>query len=304
MSITVLRAFERLLESGPSESRIDVFFKELGSDVSEILQEYRQAVAKENGLLRDQLQFLSDLYTKGIHIDRRDGSRVAFIYFSTVLDPLVTALVRSRLCRMNANSIYLYDHQYMNFAFGVRHFGTTVRQTDVALMQYFDDWGVNKIITIGYSAAGFAAINRALALNAYASVTFSPFTTFADKHYQQDGRGNAIIDRFKKLAPDLLIDLVPLLARRDPALKLVCFYARGIPKDVWQAERVRGLPDTYALAVDLETHAILGHLIVVGTFDILMQQLAGGATVEDSVALILSRFAPKSALSSAGQKPT
>jgi hypothetical protein len=290
LTVSYIRAFERVLEGGASESDIDSFLNELNSrpdEGSKILLHY---FSKPDGVAQDQIQFLSNLYSNGMHIDRRPGSRIAFVFFSCSLDPAGTAMARSRLCRMNANCTYLYDDQLMNFAFGVRQCGTDVRQTDAAVMQSVRDWGVNRIITVGESAAGFPAINRALSLNAYASVTFSPFTTFADEHYQQDGRGKAIIDRFKKLAPDLLIDLVPLLARREPPLKLVCFYPEGMPKDVWQAKRVVGIRDTWTIGVNLKFHAILGALIDAGMFDAFMRPLAEGGSVENSFDLAVSRI--------------
>ena len=290
MSVSYIRAFERLLEVGAPQSDIDDFLNEmkLNPDAgSRILPHY---FSKPDGVVQDQIEFMSNLYANGMHIDRRPGSRIAFIFFSCSLDPAGTAMARSRLCRMNANCIYLYDDQCMNFAFGVRQRGTDVRQTDAAVMQSVRDWGVNCIITVGEFAGGFPAINRALSLNAYASVTFSPFTTFADEHYQQDGRGKAIIDRFKKLAPDLLIDLVPLLAKREPPLKLVCFYPQGTPKDVWQAKRVEGIRDARTIGVNLEIHAILVALIEAGMFDVFMQPLAEGGSVENSFDLVVSRF--------------
>jgi hypothetical protein len=290
LSVSYIRAFERLLEVGAPQSDIDNFLNELKSRPDESLKILPRYFSKSGGVVQDQIQFLSNLYANGMHIDRRPGSRTAFIFFSCSLDPAGTAMARSRLCRMNANSIYLYDDQLMNFAFGVRQCGTDVRQTDAAVMQSVREWRVNRIITVGESGAGFAAINRALSLNAYASVTFSPFTTFADEHYQQDGRGKATIDRFKKLAPDLLIDLVPLLAKREPPLKLVCFYPEGMPKDVWQAKRVEGIRDASTIGVNLEFHAILGALIETGMFDAFMQPLAGGGSVENCIDLAVSRF--------------
>ena len=290
MSVSYIRAFERLLETGVPLSDIDDFLSELNSSPDESSKILLHYFSKPNGVVQDQIQFLSNLYANGMHIDRRPGSRIALVYFSCALDPVATAMARSRLHQMNANCIYLYDDQLMNFAFGVRQCGTDVQQTDAAVTQSARDWGVNRIITVGESAAGFAAINRALSLNAYASVTFSPFTTFADEHYQKDGRGKATIDRFKKLAPHLLIDLVPLLARREPPLKLVCFYSHGVPKDVWQARRVEGIQDAHAIGVDVKIHAMLGALIDAGVFDAFMRPLVEGGSVENSLHLALSRF--------------
>ena len=142
------------------------------------------------------------------------------------------------------------DDNDMNYLLGVRQFGNMQRTTAI-LLQLARKLGVDRIITVGSSAGGFAAIKYALALNGHASVTFSPFTTFADEHHRRDGRGQAIIDRFKQRAPDQLIDLVPLLAKRDPALELASFYAKDMPRDEWHAKRtLAASPRSFVIALN------------------------------------------------------
>jgi hypothetical protein len=289
MSSTDLRAFELLLARGSPESKIDDFLDGLNSELGKRPVTPLRHFARKNGFLREQLPFLSKLYARGLYIDRRPNTRTAFVFFSTLLDPTGTAAAHWRLQRMNVTCIYLYDDRSMNFALGVRQCGTNAHQTDVAVMKCARQLRVHRLITIGSSAAAFTAIKRGLLLNAYACVTFSPFTTFSDKHHQQDGRGKAIVDRCRKLAPDMLIDLFPLLAERHPALKLVCFYAKGLTRDAWQAERVRSVRDTFMIPLNLETHAVLGPVIQTGMFDVFMQPLAEGFSVEDSVALCMER---------------
>jgi hypothetical protein len=236
MSLANVRAFERLLASGASEAQIDEFLTALenpdkGSHEERLLKHF-----SKKGVLRDQVAFLTALHSKGGVVDRREGSRTAFVFFSGVIDFIGVAGVRSRLSRMKANGIYLYDDRDMNYLLGVRQYGD-LRQTTAVLLKLAQKLGAERLITIGSSAGGFAAIKYALALNGHASVTFSPFTTFADEHYKKDGRGQSIVDRFKRQAPDHLIDLVPLLVKRDPALELVSFYAKDMPLDEWHAKR-------------------------------------------------------------------
>jgi hypothetical protein len=292
LSFADLKAFELLLAKGAPEAEVDHFLDGLNSHADESSALLLNHFSKNGGLVREQIPFLSNLYAKGSYIDRRPASRIAFIFFGSLLDSMGTAGVRSRLHRMNANCIYLHDDRFLNFGLGVRQCGADIRQTDAAVMQRVRDWGVDRIITVGSSAAAFTAIKRAFPLNAYACVTFSPFTTFADAHHQQDGRGKAIVDRCRTLAPDMLIDLVPLLAERDPALKLVCFYSKGLPRDAWHAERVQCVQDTFMMPLNLETHGLLGPVIGNGMFDFFMQPLVDGSSVEDSVALCKARYAP------------
>ena len=70
----------------------------------------------KQGVLRDQVAFLTALHSKGGIVDRREGSRIAFIFFSGVIDYIGVAGVRSRLSRMKANGIYLYYDSDMNYS--------------------------------------------------------------------------------------------------------------------------------------------------------------------------------------------
>ena len=99
-----------------------------------------------------------------------------------------------------------------------------------------------------------------------------------------------MVDRFKRLAPEALIDLVPLLAKREPALKLVCFHGTGLPRDVWHATRLRDLRSTITIALSLKMHNVLGPLVKNGIFEAFMQPLADGSSIEDSVADVRSRL--------------
>jgi hypothetical protein len=290
LSASDLRVFEQLLASGAPESDIDRFLARLNSSADESSALLLSHFSKNGGLVREQIPFLSNLYAKGSHIDRRPASRTTFIFFSGILDPTGTAAVRSRLHRMNANCVYLHDDRLMNFALGVRQCGADAQQTDAAVLKSIRDWDADRIITVGSSAAAFMAIKHSVPLNAHACVTFSPFTTFAEEHYQHDGRGKAIFERCRTLAPDVLIDLIPLLAQRDPALKLVCFYSKGLPLDSWHAERVQVVRDTFMMPINLATHGLLGPMIGNGIFDVFMQMLADGAGVEESVALCKVRY--------------
>lgn len=292
MHVSSLRAFERLLEGGASESDVDRFLGELTphADKSSYTHQLRLNFSRK-GLFRDQVEWLSNLYASGIAIDRHSGSRVAFIFFQGLLDSIGVCAARARLRQMNVNCIYLHDDTGMNYLLGVRQCGADFPETIAALLQHIRGFGVDRITTVGSSAGGFAAIKYALALDAYASVTFSPFTTFADDHQRHDGRGKAIIARYKLVAPDELIDLVPLLTRREPALKLVCFYPQDSSLDVWHVQRVKGLRDVFPIAVNLNSHNILGPLIACGIFETLMRPLAEGSGVKNGVSRVLTGFA-------------
>jgi hypothetical protein len=281
VSLFDVRAFERLLRAGVGDSDIDNFISRLSSTDSAVEQ-----VA--SAFLRDQIRFLSSLYKNGIYVDHRLGSGIAFIFFTSLLDPLGVAAVRSRLSRIGANCIYLYDDQNLNFALGVRQCGTGAPSTDAVLLKQIREWRVRRVISIGNSAAGFMAVCYAIRLNAYASVTFSPFTTFVGDYELHDGRGKAMIDRIRRLVPDAPLDLVPILMMH--ALDLVCFYPKENPQDVWQAQRLRDLPQVHLMRATCAAHNVIPALIKDGIFDAFMQLLADGTSVQQAADVCLARF--------------
>ena len=107
MSLATMRAFERLLASGAPEAQIDEFLAALKNPDKGSHEERLVYHFSKNGVLRNQVGFLTALHSQGGVVDRREGSRIAFVFFSGVIDYIGVAGVRSRLSRMKANGIYL-----------------------------------------------------------------------------------------------------------------------------------------------------------------------------------------------------
>jgi hypothetical protein len=236
--------------------------------------------------LRIKIPFLLDLYKNGVFTDVRPEWRIAFVFFNGILAPAHFAMVRKRLSVLSASCIYLYDDRVLNYGLGVRQLGADYRATDEALRTMLQQFDVERVFTIGYSSGAFAAIRTALAINAYGTIAFSPFTTFLDRDTSNDGRGKSVIDRFKQIAPEVarevLIDLVPVLKQRNPALKLVSIYGDAMVEDVWHSKRLNDLDDAYTIAIkDVGVHDVLMLLIARGVFGTLFGRLSEGKDVED-----------------------
>jgi len=182
-------SFERLLASGPSLDQIDEFLeglrsaRELSNAVKEGLDHF-----SSQGYLRGQISFLVELHENGFFADARPESRVAFVFFNGMLAPVAFAMVRARLCALNASCIYLYDDRFLNYSLGVRQLGADARESDDVLRAMIRQFRAERVFTVGYSAGGFAAIKCALSLNAYGTVAFSPLTTLHERDYGNDGR--------------------------------------------------------------------------------------------------------------------
>jgi hypothetical protein len=285
LSNVAVHSFERLLASRPSLDGIDQFLEGLRSERG-VSDEVKDGLARfsAQGDLRDQVPFLLNLYKNGFFIDARRDSRVAFVFFNGMLAPVTFAAMRARLCAMNASCIYLYDDQFLNYSLGVRQLGVDVRESDDALRTMLRQCRAERLVTIGYSAGGFAAIKCALSLNAYCTVAFSPFTTLDERQYIHDGRGQGMLRRMRQLAPESLIDLIPLLKQREPALKLISFFGEAMEKDVWHSRRLNGVKGACTIPINGEiSHDVASLLIAGGIFDTLFRQLSQGESIEKSL---------------------
>ena len=96
--------------------------------------------------------------------------------------------------------------------------------------------------------------------------------------------GQGMLRRIRQLAPETLIDLVPLLKQRQPALQLISFFGGAMAQDHWQSERLNRVKDAYAIAIKGEnSHDVLSLVIASGIFDQLFRHLSQGESIEDSL---------------------
>ncbi len=292
MDLTAVRAFDILLRKGAELRQIDEFLSSLGVPQAASYEQALQSHFAAGCKFRDQIPFLKELYRTGMFVERCAGSPVAFIFFTSIIDPMGVTAARAHLSRLGANCIYLYDDRDMNYAFGIRQIGGDERALSAILRDTLSALGAKQVITVGCSAAGFAAIKHAVYLGAHGSVTFAPFTTFAEEHYHRDRRGQGLIERFRKLCPSLLIDLGPLIANSKPPLSLICFYAKGMALDAWHATRIlkTGPRSLYAVGVRGNSHQIFNSLIARGVFDVVMKPLAQGASIAECIAPLRAFF--------------
>jgi len=89
-----------------------------------------------------------------------------------------------------------------------------------------------------------------------------------------------------------MIDLAPLIAKSEPPLNLMCFYAKDMALDVWHSTRIleAGLPTLYTIGVTGTSHLIFMPLIARGVFDVVMKPLAQGASMQESFTLLRGFF--------------
>jgi hypothetical protein len=123
MDISAVRAFDRLLRQGAEIRQIDEFLSALGTPADGSYEQALLSHYAEGRKFRDQLPFLKELCRAGIYVDRCDGSRVAFIFFTGLIDPMGVNAARAHISKLGANCIYLYDDRDLNYALGIRQFG-------------------------------------------------------------------------------------------------------------------------------------------------------------------------------------
>ena len=99
-----------------------------------------------------------------------------------------------------------------------------------------------------------------------------------------------MVRRARRLAPEELIDLVPLLKQRDPALNLVSFYGGAMEQDVWHSKRLNGVRGACTFPINGETsHDVLSSMIASGIFDKLFRRLSQGESIGKSLQLAIQQ---------------
>jgi hypothetical protein len=157
----------------------------------------------------------------------------------------------------------------------------------VKLAGICDRLNAERLLTVGFSAGGFAAVRYALDLGAYGAITFSEPTTFAAEDYASDRRGFNTFQRIRRIAGEHMGDLKPLLLRRKPPLQLVCVFGEKMEIDRWHAERIADVPGV-ALAEmeDYAEHGTRERAVASGAFTRMVSAVACGASADEVAALM------------------
>lgn len=161
-------------------------------------------------------------------------------------------------------AIYLRDRQRCLFLKGIPDIPGSVEGLEAYLRDLKQELGLNRLVMIGSSSGGLAALKYGVAISADGIRCFGGPTTAATEAMETfgDARGRALTRRLSRdLAPEAL-DVAPDVAKAAGSVPIQMYYGAEMPQDSAQAERLRGIAGVSLLPVpDVDRHDILFQMI-------------------------------------------
>lgn len=197
----------------------------------------------ERSLLDESLGIVADppLETPGTTL------LIAFGGLASRLDGIPPFEFLSALSGQSARRVFVRDLNQSWYQEGVRGISTTLDATTDALRDLVAESGADRIVTLGVSAGGFAAIYFGCRLGADFVLAFGPqtFTSTRLRRWHRDRRWTTEIARIDALDPHTTCrDLRPIVAAArtgEHATEIEIHYGRHSRVDRAHARRLRGL---------------------------------------------------------------
>ena len=167
-------------------------------------------------------------------------------------------------------AIYLRDPSRNLYLNGVPAVGPGRSGTIEALRRHLGALDTRRIVTVGTSAGGYAAILYGLALGARRIVSCAGPTVLnaAARGSIGDARARIVARRLQSLFPPSDLDLRPHIEAADQATRITVAFGAQVPVDAAHAARIADLPNVSLLPVEgHDRHNIIvpmlasGHLI-------------------------------------------
>jgi hypothetical protein len=213
-----------------------------------------------------------------VQLVRRPGAKTLIFVFCGRMHRIgmPTWMFQRWMSRLDANVVYLRDFSNMHFLGGVRSWGSRER-TIISLNWIAEQLRVERVVCIGNSAGGYAAMFYALEIGASGVLNLSggsnlelDFNTFLNRI--------DVAKELKQAFPELGLDLrarYQAAARRPQAIVV---YGEQAWDDRIQCEHMAGVPDVELMPLSgFGGHGTLPELVRRGLFAPVLDRLVGAA---------------------------
>ena len=189
----------------------------------------------------------------------------------------------STATRLPGSALFLTDIDQVRYQSGVRGVGSSIPEVAAFLRGVIDDKGFDRIVMIGNSAGGYAALLFGALVGADVVHAFSPQTELVNPKYGyflpklEAARGacqdEALLDLRRALTERL-----PDTRRLDPALYV--HDSRYCRKDVHHAHRMAGIPGVRLVPYHNVTHGLASALRDAGLLTPLLTSSLNGSSYD------------------------
>ncbi|MCL1149842.1 tetratricopeptide repeat protein [Shewanella ulleungensis] len=143
--------------------------------------------------------------------------------------------------KLNLTTVYLRDVNRLFFNQGIQSVATDFDETVIYLKKMYNKLNGKKLIVIGTSAGGYAAVRYGYALGADKICTFgAPFNITAE-FMKHDLRAKIAIKR-QQIYHESILDLANVIKKGHYAIPIEAYYGEEHPLDKRSAEHVIGFP--------------------------------------------------------------
>ncbi|WP_404463342.1 alpha/beta hydrolase [Vreelandella aquamarina] len=179
------------------------------------------------------------------------------------------------------------DSYYLN---GISGIGDSFESSVEKLREIAKRYGAKRVITMGHSAGGTAALHYGVALDACYILAYTPVChvglDFFDRH--ADYRNRPQIRKVNQLVSAKRFDIRPILEHSDFKGQIDLYAGEYCAKDLVHVDYLSGLPQVSAHAVkDVAVHAVIVPALLNGSF---LQTLLGTVDMANTENLIEARL--------------
>ena len=222
---------------------------------------------------------LKDNRTQDVQVTRAEGARLTVIVPTGIaFGYLPPAMLDALFAEHNVNAIYLRDFRKRAYRTGVISLGRDEAETIRTLKRLAASLGPERLVTMGGSMGGFAALRYGALLEAYAALSFAgPTELFSTYQTTKPTiwNPNFFTRLMMERESELPNDLVPLL-RSSEKTRFFQFFGEGLAADERQARRLEGLPNVSVMPVrGVNDHIVADHMIGDGSFDAMLRLMVG-----------------------------
>ncbi len=189
---------------------------------------------------------------------------------------LPVAAVHRFLRGLGVHLAYLRDPGARMYMRGVRDLAPTYAGSLEAMRGIARELGVRRILSLGLSNSGYAALRYGLDLKAEAAIAFSPTTFVPPQRLEPSAvelRKRGVADITARELAEL--DLAPRIVEAGGATRLRIVFAEQNPADRLQAEHVEGLPGVTLERLPAASHNALYTSVMSGRFPAQLGWLTG-----------------------------
>ncbi|WP_019620884.1 tetratricopeptide repeat protein [Amphritea japonica] len=264
--------------------RVRLFAKELlielGGPVPALLQNFENSEAP---LLQDWFDLTPDdkqlkrpvkfeSYSEDVNVACTENHSPVVIVFTGLADKaMLPAKALDRFFAAKGwTAIYLQDSNRILYNEGIRSVAESFEDTLSYLRALLKELKATHLITFGTSAGGYGALRYGVELGAEKILGFSAPTNITEGFLANDGRGQVVTRRFKRLEADAL-DIKGVIRKTNYSGKIELYYAENHPQDSMHAlyladeptvalRPLKGLDVHYSLLPLIQNEKFLGIL--------------------------------------------